>query len=232
MNQTRVRVYGPPTFSSQCCAEGLPAVVRAASVPLSLLPCCCFFYNVCVVQQLPMSRRTKGAPKKRTVPPTDEEEEEEGDNNGNEQQQKTPPKRVAKRKTVCPGALTVSTSPSTLVLCGVQQSKYGTCFWRTPNSIGAAPTGATISAVCCRTCGQVDHTMECCPVQWANLLQLPATRRCKITANPESASWTVWASSHSQWATNSHQIVLQLSCCTKSTSYSSPDLENKAVSTQ
>ena len=109
-----------------------------------------------------MSRRTKGAPKKRTVPPTDEEEEEEGNNNGNEQQQKTPPKRVAKRKTVCPGALTVSTSPSTLVLCGVQQSKYGTCFWRTPNSTGAAPTGATISAVCCRTCGQVDHTMECC----------------------------------------------------------------------
>ena len=218
----------PPPFSSQCCAEGLPAVVCAASVPLSLLPCCCFFYNVCVVQQLPMSRRTKGAPKKRTVPPTDEEEEEEGDNNGNEQQQKTPPKRVAKRKTVCPGALTVSTSPNTLVLCGVQQSKYGTCFWRTPNSTEAAPTGATISAVCCRTCGQVDHTMECC------LCNGPICFNCQhqITANPESASWTAWASSHSQWATNSHQVVLQLSCCTKSTSYFLPNLENKAVSTQ
>src|ERR1700722_15499910 len=86
----------PLAFSFQCCAEGLPAVVCVASVPLSLLPCCCFFYNVCAVQQLPMSRLTKGVPKKRTVPPTDEEEEEEGNNNGNEQQQKTPPKRVAK----------------------------------------------------------------------------------------------------------------------------------------
>ena len=88
----------PPPFSSQCCAEGLPAVVCAASLPLSLLPCCCFFYNVCAVQQLPMSRRTKGAPKKRTVPPTEDKEEEEGDNNGNEQQPKTPPERVSKRK--------------------------------------------------------------------------------------------------------------------------------------
>ena len=76
------------------------------------------------------------------------------------------------------GALTAS--PSTLVLCGVQQSKYGTCFWRTPNSTEAAPTGATISAVCCRTCGQVDHTMECCPCNGPICFNYQQPNHCPI----------------------------------------------------